>query len=63
MAWPIIIFHMVGLMMEALRGVGGRSRISGVGKSVERERAARESLGYDVSKQLLKIEGVSERLT
>jgi hypothetical protein len=44
MAWPIIIFHIVREMMEALRGVGGRSRISSVGKSVERDRAARESL-------------------
>jgi hypothetical protein len=41
----MIIFHMVRLMMEAVRGVGGRSRISSVGASVERERAARESLG------------------
>lgn len=44
MAWPMIIFHIVMEMMEALRGVGGRSRISSVGASVERERAARESL-------------------
>jgi hypothetical protein len=44
MAWPIIIFHIVREMMEAERGVGGRSRISEVGASVERERAARESL-------------------
>jgi len=36
---------MVMLIMEAERGVGGRSRISFVGASVERERAARESLG------------------
>jgi len=41
----MIIFHMVMEMMEALRGVGGRSRISSLGASVERERAARESLG------------------
>lgn len=40
----MIIFHIVREIMEALRGVGGRSRISEVGASVERERAARESL-------------------
>lgn len=45
MACPMIIFHIVREMMLAERGVGGRSRISSVGKSVERERAARESLG------------------
>ena len=40
----MIIFHMVRLMMEAVRGVGGRSRISSLGGSVESESAARESL-------------------
>lgn len=47
MAWPMIIFHIVMLMIEAFRGVGGRSRISSVGASVERESAARESLDDD----------------
>jgi hypothetical protein len=40
----MIIFHIVRLMMEAVRGVGGRSRISSVGGSVESDSAARESL-------------------
>ena len=46
MACPMIIFHMVRLMIEALRGVGGRSKISSVGASVDKERAARESLVF-----------------
>lgn len=40
----MIIFHIVRLMIEAVRGVGLRSRISSVGASVESESAASESL-------------------
>jgi hypothetical protein len=43
----MIIFHIVREIMEAVSGVGLRSRISSVGASVERERAARESLSLN----------------
>ena len=43
-ACPTIIFHIVIEIIEADLGVGGRSSISSVGASVERDSAARESL-------------------